>query len=258
MNKRQNPVLRVAFGAAPKSVVVAALAWLSTGASAGPPFLTDDPAPVERFHTEVNLSMQGTRAAQGQAGALSADVNYGCAADTQCHIALPAAFASAADMGWQAGPGDAELGVKYRFLNRPQEGWMAAIYPTVFLPTGNAARGLGNGHAQVLLPLWVEQASGPWTWDAGAGYLVNRAENARSSWYLGALLQRSFGDSLRLGAEVYHRTPTASDAPSTTGVNVGATVQLTQGRNLLISVGRGLQGIAANRFSFYAACQLEL
>lgn len=238
--------------------MLAVIAWCSTVSLAGPPFLTDDPQPVDRFHTEVNLSAQGTRADQGRAGALSADVNYGCAAETQCHIAVPLAFSSASGAGWQAGLGDAELGVKYRFFNRPEEGWMAAIYPTVFLPTGNTARGLGNGRAQLLLPLWVQKTSGAWTWDAGVGYLVNRAATARSSWYFGALVQRSFGDALSLGGEIFHRSPMASDAPSTSGFNIGATIKLTEGRNLLVSVGRGIQGVAANRFSFYTACQLEL
>jgi hypothetical protein len=241
-----------------KQAIVALLACCCAVARAGPPFLTDDPVPVDRHHTEVNLALQGTRADAGRSGTLSADVNYGCAQETQCHIAVPLAFASAPGAGWRAGPGDMELGVKYRFLDRPDDGVMAAIYPTAFLATGDASRGLGNGHAQVLLPLWVQKASGPWTWDAGAGYLVNRAAGARNSWFLGLLAQRSFGERLSLGAEIFHRTPVAQDAPSTSGFNVGATVKLADTRNLLISVGRGLQGVAANRFSFYAAYQLEL
>jgi hypothetical protein len=110
----------------------------------------------------------------------------------------------------------------------------------------------------VLLPLWVQKASGPWTLDPGAGYLVNRAVGARNSWYLGVLAQRSIGDRLSLGAEVFHRTPVPQDAPSESGFNVGATVKLSDSRNLLVSVGRGLQGVTANGFSFYVAYQLEL
>ncbi len=241
-----------------KSILIVLFACCCAIARAGPPFLTDDPVPVDRHHTEVNLALQGTRADAGRAGTLSADVNYGCAREVQCHVAVPVAFARSPGAGWQAGVGDIELGVKYRFFDRSEDGVMAAIYPTAFLPTGDASRGLGNGHAQVLLPLWVQKASGSWTWDAGAGYLVNQAVGARSSWYLGVLAQRSFGDGLSLGAEIFHRTPVAQDAPSTSGFNVGATVKLSDARNLLVSVGRGLQGLSANRFSFYTACQLEL
>jgi hypothetical protein len=241
-----------------KRMLAALVVCFCTIASAGPPFLTDDPEPVERGHTEVNLAMQGTRGDSQGAGTLSADVNYGCARETQCHVAVPLSFASSPGTAWQAGLGDVELGVKYRLFNRPQDGVMAAIYPTAFLATGDASRGLGNGRAQFLFPVWVQKAHGPWTWDAGAGYLVNQAPDARNSWYLGLLAQRSFGDRLRLGAEVFHRTALARDAPPTSGFNLGATVKLTDTRNLLVSVGRGLQGVAANRFSFYAGYQLEL
>jgi hypothetical protein len=74
---------------------------------------------------------------------------------------------------------------------------------------------------------------------------------ARTAW-------ASFGGRFSLGAELFHRTPMAQDAPSTSGFNVGASVKLTDTRNLLVSVGRGLQGVTVNRFSFYAAYQLEL
>jgi hypothetical protein len=241
-----------------KRILAALVVFCCTIARAGPPFLTDDPEPVERGHTEVNLAMQVSHADSQRAGTLSADVNYGCAREMQCHVAVPLAFASLPGAPSQAGLGDVELGVKYRFFDRPHDGVMAAIYPTAFLATGDASRGLGNGHTQFLLPVWVQKTLGPWTWDAGAGYLVNQAPDARNSWYLGLLAQRSFGDRLRLGAEVFHRTALARDAPPTSGFNLGATVKLTDTRNLLVSVGRGLQGLSANRFSFYAGYQLEL
>ena len=229
-----------------------------TSACAGPPFQTDDPVPVERFHTEVNLAFQGTRTDAGRAGTLSADVNYGCAREMQCHFAIPVAFSSTPGSGSQRGLGDIELGVKYRFFHNADDTVMAAVYPTLFLPTGDAARGLGNGRAQLLLPLWVQKSSGPWTWDAGAGYLLNRAEGARNSWYFGLLAQRAVNDRLSVGAEIFHRTRVAQDQPPTSGFNIGATVKLTDQRNLLVSLGRGLQGVPANRLSVYAAYQLEL
>lgn len=230
----------------------------SVSAWAGPPFVTDDPEPVERFHTEVNVATQATRSGSGQVGTLGAEANYGCAAETQCHIALPGAFAGSLGPRMRAGIGDAELGVKYRFLNHEESGTMAAIYPTLFLPTGNASRGLGNGRAQLLLPLWLQESVGGWTWDAGVAYLANRAAGARGSWYTGVLAQHPLGERLKVGAEVFHRTPAAQDAPATSGFNVGAVVKLTDDRNLLVSIGRGLQAVDADQRSFYLAYQLEL
>lgn len=227
-------------------------------AHAGPPFLTDDPEPVDRFHTEINLAVQDTRTGSGHSGTLSADVNYGCAAEIQCHLALPGAFNKSLDTGMHAGVGDAEFGFKYRFLHHADTGLMAAVYPTVFLSTGNGARGLGNGTPQLLLPVWFQASSGSWTWDAGVAYLVNRATGARNNWSASLLALRSFGDGLKVGAELVHRTPVAVDAPSTVGFNVGAIVKLADNRNLLASIGRGLQGVASNRRSIYLAYQIEL
>jgi len=229
-----------------------------TAAHAGPPFLTDDPEPVELHHTEINLALQATRAATRSSGSVGADVNYGCAKETQCHFAVPGAFSRAPGAGLQAGLGDIELGVKYRFINDEDSGFMAAVYPTLYFPTGNASRGLGNGHAQLLLPIWVQKTSGPWIWDAGAARLSNPAAGARNSWFFGLLGSRSFGEGLRIGAELVHRTPQADGEPTTTGFNVGAIVRLARSRNLLVSVGRGLQGVSANRGSVYIAYQVEL
>jgi hypothetical protein len=239
------------------SIFLAAL-WCYASAHAGPPFLTDDPEPVERHHTEFNVALQDTRTSEGHSGTAGIDVNYGCAAEIQCHFALPAAFNKSPGTGMQTGIGDVEFGVKYRFLNRADSGLMAAVYPTVFLPTGNSERGLGNGTAQLLLPVLVQTSSGPWTWDANVSYLFNRAPGARSSWFTSVLALRSFGEGLKAGAELFHRTSVATDAPPTTGFNVGVVLKLSESRNLLASLGRGLQGVAANRRSVYLAYQIEL
>jgi hypothetical protein len=177
----------------------------STAAVAGPPFLTDDPDPVGLHHTEINLINQQTRSTAGRAGSASGEINVGCAAETQCHVAFPVAFNHPTAGPSRAGLGDVELGVKYRFLNRPEDGWSAAVYPTFFLPTGDAARSLGNGSAQLFLPLWVQRTSGTWSWDAGIARLINRAPGARDGRFAGLLARRSFGDRASVGAELFRR-----------------------------------------------------
>jgi hypothetical protein len=242
--------------------VRAVLAVLALGACgaviAGPPFLTDDPEPVDRHHAEVNLIAQQTDAFGGRAGSATGEVNLGCAAETQCHVAVPIAFDHADGGSSQAGLGDIEFGVKYRFLDHPDDGWSAAVYPTLDLPTGNADRGLGNGRAQLLLPLWVQRAVGAWTLDAGIARLINRAPDAHDSWFAGVLAQRSFGDGLSVGAEVFRRTSMAIGEPSATGFNVGAIVSVAPHQNLLVSAGRGLTHVETNRCSMFLAYQLEL
>jgi hypothetical protein len=241
-----------------RALATIALGVASGAAVAGPPFLTDDPAPVALHHAEINLIAQQTRAADGRAGSASGEVNLGCAAETQCHVAVPVAFDHAAGGPSQAGLGDLELGVKYRFLDRPDDGWSAAVYPTLDLPTGDAHRGLGNGRAQLFLPLWVQRSSGAWSWDAGVARLIDRAPDARDSWFAGLLAQRAFGERLTLGAELFHRSSTATGAPSVAGFNVGAIVGIAPHQNLLVSAGRGLTHVETNRCSMFLAYQLEL
>ncbi len=241
-----------------RAIALTTLAAMSTVALAGPPFLTDDPGPVDLHHVEVNVIGQQTRAVTGRASSVAGDVNVGCAAETQFHLVLPRTFNSWAGSRSHAGLGDVELGVKYRFLNRLDDGWSAAVYPTLDLPTGNAGQGLGNGRAQLLLPLWVQRSFGEWNWDAGIARLVNRAPGARNSWFAGLLARRSFGERVSLGAEMYRRTSAAAGEPSITGFNLGAIVSLSPHQNLLISAGRGLTHAEVNQRSMFVAYQLEL
>jgi len=243
---------------------VARPCWLVAGscavvtlAHAGPPFLTDDPEPVELHHAEVNLIYQQVRSVGGRAGAFSGELNVGCARETQCHVALPVAFDRASGGPYRSGIGDAEFGLKRRFLHSDDSPWSAAIYPTVTLPTGDESRGLGNGRAQLLLPVWIQRTAGPWAFDAGLAWLGNPARGARNSWFAGLLAQRSFGERFSLGAEVFRRSPVAQGGPTSVGFNMGAVVSVASHQNLLLSVGRGLSGTRTNRGSVFVAWQLE-
>ena len=84
---------------------------------AGPSYLTDDPEPVELRHWEVYAASQWsvTRgAANGTAPHV--EVNYGALPELQLHVIVPAALAVKSGEPTRYGPGDVELGVKYRFL----------------------------------------------------------------------------------------------------------------------------------------------
>ncbi len=91
---------------------------------AGPPFLTDDPVPVEPGRWEINNYSIGTFATGAFAGGLPGiDANYGAVENVQLHLQVPLAFARWEGVGTQFGPGDTEIGVKYRFLNAEPKDW---------------------------------------------------------------------------------------------------------------------------------------
>ena len=79
---------------------------------AGPPFLTDDPAPVDLRHWEAYLFAAGDRTADGSAvSGPAAEFNYGVLPDTQLHLVVPVARVVPAGGTAAAGPGETELGV---------------------------------------------------------------------------------------------------------------------------------------------------
>lgn len=222
-------------------------------ANAGPPFVTDDPEPVEYRHWELYVASQLEQDSTGWSGtAPHVEANYGAIKNLQLHLIAPLAFARP-DAGPHAyGPGDIELGAKYRFLDetswRPQVG----TFPLVELPVGNANRGLGSGHTQVFLPVWLQKSYGRWTSYGGGGYWLNPGEGNRNWILVGLEVQRKLLSNVALGAEVFHGTPDAVGADAETRFNVGAMIDLSDTAHVLISGGSGVGG----GFQGYLAFQL--
>lgn len=229
-------------------------------ATAGPPFRTDDPVPVEVGHWEIFGFSTGTRVRGNAAGTLAGiDANYGAAPNVQLHATVPVNFDASSGRGTRIGYGDTELGVKYRFFEGSTDGWLpqAAIYPTIDFPTGNAATNLGVGHVRAFLPLWLQKSVGDWTTFAGGSYFLNRGSGDRDFWYFGWAVERKVSKNLTLGGELFHQTADRLDGKDQTGFNFGAVYDLSENYHLMFSAGQGVQSrTTANEFSYYAALQL--
>ena len=148
------------------NAAIAVLALLSSPAFAGPPYITDDPEPVDYQRWEFYAFSQGGRAKGETNGvAPSCDCNYGILPDVQLHIQPGAAFhhASGASPAW--GPGDTEFGLKYRFVEQDKTNATPSIafYPLLEAPTGDPTRGLGAGRTRALLPFWGQKDFGDWS-----------------------------------------------------------------------------------------------
>ncbi len=133
-----------------KSAFLAVLIFSLTATSyAGPPFLTDDPEPVELHHWEFYLATQQNQASDGWSGtAPHFEVNYGAVADLQLHMIAPLAYDNPKVGSSHYGLGDMELGFKYRFVHETETLPQIAIFPLIELPTGDDKNGLGNGKSQ--------------------------------------------------------------------------------------------------------------
>jgi hypothetical protein len=120
---------------------------------AGPPFLTDDPEPVDFKHWEAYLfSTADATNKQTDATGPAFEFNVGALPNLQLHLVISMAYASSADAPRAYGLGDIEFGVKYHFIQETDNWPMVRIFPMIEIPTGDADRGLGNGRAWWRLP----------------------------------------------------------------------------------------------------------
>jgi len=216
---------------------------LAAGLRAGPPFLTDDPEPVDLNHWEAYVFGQGDRTADSNAIAAPAlEFNYGVAPNTQLHVVAPVANVSGGSGGWTSGYGDTEAGIKYRFLEETDSRPQVGVFPLAELATGSSARGLGNGRTWYRLPVWAQKSWGPWTIDAGGGAALNSAPGQRDYGFAGWLVQRDFGKHLTLGAELFRQGADTTDDRGFTLANLGGYLKFTDDFNLLFSAGRSISG----------------
>lgn len=219
---------------------------------AGPPFMTDDPEPVEYRYWEVYLASQYAHDKDAvSATAPLLEINYGAAPDLHLHMIVPFASSRLNEGTKQYGMGDIELGAKYRFIHESGRLPQVGTFAMVEVPSGSSSRGLGEGHARFFVPVWLQKSWGPWTTYGGGGYWFNPGK--KNYWSGGWEVQRDISKMLTLGAELFYNSPTAEGENSRTGFNSGAIVNLNEENHILFSAGRDLHG--QNTFSMYIAYQ---
>jgi hypothetical protein len=221
---------------------------------AGPPFITDDPEPVEYKHWEVYLAAQYTHDRDQDSSTLPhLEINYGVIPDTQIHLIAPLQYVKQEGTSSQYGYGDTELGVKLRFIKEKDYIPQVGIFPLIELPTGDADKGLGNGRTQYFLPIWLQKSWGPWTTYGGGGYWINPGEGKKDWWQFGWQIQREINKTLTLGTELYYKTASTQDINDTKGYSVGVIINITENHHILFSAGQDING--PNYLSSYIAYQ---
>jgi hypothetical protein len=216
---------------------------VSGSALAGPPFLTDDPAPVDYKHGEFYIFSTYDKTKDGKDTALPAfEYNYGVLPDTQLHIVVPCVRSAPNDAASKSGIGDVEVGIKYRFVQETDTLPQIGIFPMAEFPTGDSDRGLGNGRTWWRLPVWIQKSWGEWTTYGGAGYVINRAEGQKDYPFAGWLVQKDIGEKWTLGGEVFARNKDTVDGQATAILNFGGLYKFTPDFNLLFSAGHSVNG----------------
>ena len=215
---------------------------LPMGALAGPPFLTDDPDPVDHRHNEIYVfSTMDFSDGQSATSGPAFEYNRGVWPDVQFHVVLPLSEYAAPGIE-NVGLGDTEVGIKYRFVQEGQRRPMIGIFPMIELASGNASRGLGNGRTWYHLPIWLQKSSGSWTTYGGGGIDVNHAPGMQNSWFAGWLLQRQVTQRWTLGTEIWHQGAQSIGGRAYTLINTGGYYSFTPSFQLLFTGGHSIAG----------------
>jgi hypothetical protein len=224
---------------------------------AGPPYVTDDPEPVEFRHWEFYLATQHSITHDAATGtAPHVEVNYGAWPGLQLHVIAPLAYARPSGGSTSYGVGDIELGAKLRFVDEGPWWPMVGTFPLFEVPAGNASHGLGTGHLHVLIPLWLQKSFGAWTTYGGGGLWVNPGTGNRNYGLVGWQVQRRLSPLATIGTEVFYTTPDQVGGDANLRFNIGLVLDFTEHHHLLASAGRGIVG--GTIFQAYLAYQLTI
>jgi hypothetical protein len=220
--------------------LIAALFFIfhSSNLLAGPPFLTDDPQPVDFKHWEfyVASAMQFDKL-QSDATLPHFEVNYGAVPNVQLHIIVPLAY-SRTDNNTVYGFSNTELGIKYRFIQETDKVPQIGTFPIVLLPTGDKSKNLGNEKTQVYFPVWLQKSWGKLTAYGGGGYWYNPGTGNRNWIFTGWEAQYDFSETVTLGGEFYYHTADAVDSKAQIGFNLGGYINFNEHNHLLFSIGK--------------------
>ena len=229
-------------------------------ASAGPPFQTDDPEPIDFGHYEFYTfaASDGTPVETDTVGP-ALEFNWGALPNVHLHIIVPAAailpsnnpaFAPSGIGPRAFGLGDIELGIKYRFVQETKHRPMIGTFTMFEMPAGNAERGLGVGSTWYKLPIWLQKSFGPWTTYGGGGATVVKEPGYRTYPFAGWLVQRDLGKKVTLGTEIFYHGPEGMATPQTrpaTLLDVGGYYKFRDpGFQLLFCYGHSIVGQTEN------------
>lgn len=208
---------------------------VTTPAFAGPPYITDDPAPTDTGHWEIYVFTAGGGGHSAFDADAGVDLNYGPIKGVQLTATLPLSFSHDPSDGSRSGTGDIELAVKYRFLDDGKHGFSAAIFPRVFLPTSTLDSG---ERTRLLLPVWLQKDfRGGTSIFGGGGYEFNPGPGNRNFWQAGVAVTHDVTKSLSVGGEVAWQQRDTVAGSGETDAGLGSILKLSDHYALLFSAG---------------------
>jgi hypothetical protein len=235
----------------PLSVAIIALG--GSAASAGPPYLTDDPEPTPLGQLVVLSYDQGAVVRQGAAFENGLEFDYGAAPDLELSLVLPVVSDETGAMG----AGNVQVSGKYRFLTQENLGVDIAVVPTLKLP--HLSNSVGEDHASVFLPIWMQKDFGNWSAVAGGGCTANRTRDTTDFCQGGMLMLRQVTDALATGVELFHQGAATKSGTQETSLGLGINYRFLGTSRFLVRWSTNLQhGGDHGRYNWYAALHVHL
>ena len=240
------------------TVCVAALPGQAV-AQGGPPLLTDDPLTPGNGHWEINVAWTLSQKQKERLFAIPLmDLNYGLGERLQLKAEIPWLVLQDRRGGTQSGFGSANLGVKWRFLDKHRHGFALSTYPQLEIRTSasSARRGLIEPGAELRLPIEMTRELGPVTINGEVGYQLVQRE--KDELLYGLAVGREINKRLELLGEI-HGTAKRNFADNEPIFNVGGRFKMSKHYTLLFSAGRSLRGAAIGQPTSvaYVGCQFN-
>ena len=138
----------------------------------------------------------------------------------------------------QEGFGDSSLELKWRVVDETPQGVAVAMVPELSLPTGSESRGLGSGHAELVVPVVVEKRLGRVTLSGELGYGHSFEDGDGDVIPLGLLVTAQPSDTLKVGMEIAGEAPADHFSDCELNTNVGFKWKATRNLEIHGLVGR--------------------
>jgi hypothetical protein len=226
-------------------------------ARAGPPYLTDDPAPVEYRHYEIYIGYEAQyQIGDNETSFPFAEINYGPLPNVQIAGSFPLSVGSTPDGSYRYGVGDVELGVKYRFVQETTTRPQFAFYPSIGIPTGIHSVEAESDEQTLFLPIWAQKDVGRFTVFGGGGWERNPGSGNRNFWSGGLAGVYNFSDQLNSGVEVFSSGSNQLGERGTTILGVGVNDDYSAIHSLVASFGTSICGQRSTHA--YLAYELRL
>ena len=231
----------------------------SAQAQGGPPMLTDDPGTPGDGNWEINIAALSSRSGHVTGEQLPlVDLNYGVGDRLQLKYEVPWVIEREPGTSGSA-LGNSLLGVKWRFFDEGEAGWLLSTYPQLEFHYGNGgsrALAIADSGTSVLLPLEFERGWDDFDLTFELGRWLRPAPRA-DSWIAGVVLGHEVRKGLELLAE-FHDEGSTDLARNQAIVNLGLRWDATPRYTLLLSAGRDVHDSLAETQTFLAYVGLQL